>query len=203
MWIARHLEKLLHRMARQFPAVLVTGARQTGKTSILRHLYPQASYLTLDLPSNAEAAQTAPEQLLEQYPEPVIIDEIQYAPSLLRHLKFRIEQNRSPGRYFLTGSQVFALMEGVSESLAGRCGVLNLHTLSWAELLDAGRTIDETSYFFRGGIRNCMPGQRPNCGIPRMWPPIWSGMCEMCCGWWTFKISTDSFVPVPCNLHRS
>jgi predicted AAA+ superfamily ATPase len=79
MWIARHSEKLLHRLARQFPAVLVTGARQAGKTSILRHLYPQASYLTLDLPSNAEAAQTAPEQLLEQYPEPVIIDEIQYA----------------------------------------------------------------------------------------------------------------------------
>jgi len=166
MWIARHSEKLLHRMARQFPAVLVTGARQAGKTSILRHLYPQASYLTLDLPSNAEAAQTAPEQLLEQYAEPVIIDEIQYAPSLLRHLKFRIEQDRSPGRYFLTGSQVFALMEGVSESLAGRCGVLNLHTLSRAELLDAGRTIDETSYIFRGGYPELHTGAEAELWFP-------------------------------------
>jgi hypothetical protein len=138
-------------MAEQFPAVLVTGARQTGKTSLLRHLYPQAAYLSLDLPANAEAAQTAPERLLEQYPEPVIIDEIQYAPSLLRHLKYRIDRKRNPGQYFLTGSQVFQLMQGVSESLAGRCAVLNLHTLSRAELLAAGRSIEETSYIFRGG----------------------------------------------------
>ena len=138
-------------MAEQFPAVLVTGARQTGKTSLLRHLYPRAAYLSLDLPANAEAAQTAPERLLEQYPEPVIIDEIQYAPSLLRHLKYRIDRKRNPGQYFLTGSQTFPLMQGVSESLAGRCAVLNLHTLSRAELLAAGRSIEETSYIFRGG----------------------------------------------------
>jgi predicted AAA+ superfamily ATPase len=151
MWITRHFENLLRRMAGQFPAVIVTGARQVGKTSILRRMYPQASYLSLDLPANAEAAHTAPEQLLEQYPEPVIIDEIQYAPSLLRHLKYRIDRNRSPGQYFLTGSQVFQLMQGVSESLAGRCAVLNLHTLSRAELLDAGQPIEETSYIFLGG----------------------------------------------------
>lgn len=138
-------------MVDQFPAVLVTGARQAGKTSILRHLYPQASYLSLDLPTNAEAANTAPEQLLSQHPEPVIIDEIQYAPSLLRHLKYRIDKNRSPGRYLLTGSQVFPLMQGVSESLAGRCAVLNLHTLSRAELLDSGHLAEETSHIFLGG----------------------------------------------------
>lgn len=151
MWIDRHSEILVRRMAEQFPAVLVTGARQTGKTSLLRHLYPRAAYLSLDLPANAEAAQTAPERLLEQYPEPVIIDEIQYAPSLLRHLKYRIDRKRNPGQYFLTGSQTFPLMQGVSESLAGRCAVLNLHTLSRAELLAAGRSIEETSYIFRGG----------------------------------------------------
>jgi len=151
MWIPRHSENLIRRMASQFPAVIVTGARQAGKTSILRHLYPEASYLSLDLPTNAEAAQTAPERLLEQYPPPVIIDEIQYAPILLRHLKFRIDGNRAPGQYFLTGSQVFQLMQGVSESLAGRCGTANLHTLSRAELLEAGRPIEETSYIFLGG----------------------------------------------------
>lgn len=151
MWINRHSEKLLKRMVDQFPAVLVTGARQAGKTSILRHLYPQISYLSLDLPANAEAANTAPEQLLNQYPEPVIIDEIQYAPSLLRHLKSRIDENRSPGRYLLTGSQVFPLMQGVSESLAGRCAILNLHTLARAELLDAGHLGEETTHIFLGG----------------------------------------------------
>lgn len=151
MWIKRNSENLLRRMVDQFPAVLVTGARQAGKTSILRHLYPKASYLSLDLPSNAEAANTAPEKLLSQHPEPVIIDEIQYAPSLLRHLKYRIDQNRSPGRFLLTGSQVYPLMQGVSESLAGRCAVLNLHTLSRAELLDAGHLAEETSHIFLGG----------------------------------------------------
>jgi len=151
MWIDRHSEILVRRMAEQFPAVLITGVRQAGKTSLLRHLYPAASYLSLDLPANAEAANTAPERLLEQYPEPVIIDEIQYAPSLLRHLKYRIDRQKTPGQYFLTGSQVFELMQGVSESLAGRCAILNLHTLSLAELLDAGQAMEETAYIFRGG----------------------------------------------------
>jgi len=138
-------------MADQFPAVLITGVRQAGKTSLLRHLYPAISYLSLDLPANAEAANTAPERLLEQYPEPVIIDEIQYAPSLLRHLKYRIDRKKTPGQYFLTGSQVFELMQGVSESLAGRCAILNLHTLSLTELLDSGQAMEETAYLFRGG----------------------------------------------------
>jgi hypothetical protein len=151
MWITRHSEKLILRLAKQFPAVLVTGTRQAGKTSLLRHLFPQASFLSLDLPVNAEAAQTAPEQLLDQHPEPVIIDEIQYAPSLLRHIKYRIDKDRSPGRYLLTGSQVFPLMQGVSESLAGRCAILNLYTLSRGELLGAGKAIEETSYIFLGG----------------------------------------------------
>ena len=151
MWIARKVQPLIRRMAKQFPAVLITGARQTGKTSLLRHLYPSASYLTLDLPANAEAARTAPDELLAAYPPPVIIDEIQYAPSLLRHLKVRIDRDRSPGRYLLTGSQVFPLMQGVSESLAGRCAVLNLHTFARAELLAAGHAIEESRYLFLGG----------------------------------------------------
>ena len=151
MWIDRHSEILVRRMADQFPAVLITGVRQAGKTSLLRHLYPAISYLSLDLPANAEAANTAPERLLEQYPEPVIIDEIQYAPSLLRHLKYRIDRKKTPGQYFLTGSQVFELMQGVSESLAGRCAILNLHTLSLTELLDSGQSMKETAYLFRGG----------------------------------------------------
>jgi predicted AAA+ superfamily ATPase len=166
MWITRHTEPLLRRMAGQFPAVLVTGARQAGKTSLLRTLYPKASYLTLDLPSNAEAARSAPDELLARYAEPVIIDEIQYAPVLLRHLKVRIDRDRTPGRYLLTGSQVFALMEGVSESLAGRCGILNLHTLSHSELLGAGQSLDEKSYIFVGGFPGLYVGAEPDLWFP-------------------------------------
>jgi len=166
MWVHRHSEKLILRMARQFPAVLVTGTRQAGKTSILRHLFPQASFLSLDLPVNAEAARTAPEQLLDQHPEPVIIDEIQYAPGLLRYIKYRIDKDRTPGRYLLTGSQVFPLMQGVSESLAGRCAILNLYTLSRAELLDAGKAIDETSYIFLGGYPELHVGAEADLWFP-------------------------------------
>ena len=114
----------------------------------------------------AEAAQTAPEKLLDQHPEPVIIDEIQYAPSLLRHVKYRIDKDRSPGRYLLTGSQVFPLMQGVSESLAGRCAILNLYTLSRAELLDAGKAIDETSYIFLGGYPELHVGADADLWFP-------------------------------------
>ena len=166
MWIVREVQPLVRRMAQQFPAVLITGARQTGKTSLLRHLYPNASYLTLDFPANAEAARTAPDALLDAYPAPVIIDEIQYAPSLLRHLKVRIDEDRTPGRFLLTGSQVFPLMEGVSESLAGRCAVLNLHTLARAELLAAERKIEESRYLFLGGYPELHVGVDPDLWFP-------------------------------------
>jgi predicted AAA+ superfamily ATPase len=166
MWISRNVETLVRRMARQFPAVLITGARQSGKTSLLRHLYPRAAYFSLDLPTNAEAARTAPEALLNDFPAPVIIDEIQYAPSLLRHLKVRIDQDRSPDRYLLTGSQVFPLMQGVSETLAGRCAALHLHTLARAELQEAGRTIDERSYIWLGGYPELHVGADPDLWFP-------------------------------------
>jgi predicted AAA+ superfamily ATPase len=166
MWIARHSEKLIKRMTAQFPAVLVTGARQAGKTSILRHMYASASYLSLDLPANAEAALTAPEQLLDRYAGPVIIDEIQYAPSLLRYLKHRIDADRSPGKYLLTGSQVFSLMQGVSESLTGRCGIINLHTLSMSELIEAGLAMEDKSYIFLGGYPELHVGAEADLWFP-------------------------------------
>ncbi len=166
MWITRHAEKLLQQLAGQFPAVLVTGARQVGKTALVRHLFPEASYLTLDYPAYAEAARTAPEALLERHPPPVIIDEIQYEPSLLRYLKLRIDRDRTPGQYLLTGSQLFPLMQGVSESLAGRCGLLHLHTLGYQEVQQAGIAIDEPTYLFRGGYPELYTGADPELWYP-------------------------------------
>jgi uncharacterized protein len=131
----RTISKLLKRAATQFPAVIVTGARQTGKTTALRSLFPSHHYVSLDLPSAADLAERDPEAFLHEHPGPVLIDEVQYAPKLFRHLKIAIDSERhTAGQFILTGSQKFALMKAVSESLAGRCAVLELETLSFDEI---------------------------------------------------------------------
>jgi uncharacterized protein len=135
MWFARDIEERLRRSARTRPVVALTGARQTGKTSTLRRLFPEYDFVSLDLPSEAEMAEHEPDAFLARYPDPVIIDEIQYAPALFRHLKVAVDARRKQnGRFLITGSQRFALMNGVSESLAGRVDIIELETLSWAEI---------------------------------------------------------------------
>ena len=153
-------------MADTFPAVLITGARQTGKTSLLRRQFADADYLSLDLPANAEAAETAPERLLENYNGPIILDEIQYAPSLLRYIKHRMNEDRTPGQYLLTGSQIFPLMEGVSESLAGRCGILNLQTFSFSEVGGSEGKYSLKNYVFKGGYPELYLGAERDLWFP-------------------------------------
>jgi len=148
MWIARKYQATLKDLFGQFPVVVLTGARQVGKTSLVRKVFPQASYVSLDVPARAAQAEKDPEAFLSENPEPLIIDEVQYAPSLFRHLKIRVDEKKRPGRFLLTGSQHFLLMQGVSESLAGRCGVLNMYNLSAAEL--GGKFVEE-EYLFKGG----------------------------------------------------
>ncbi len=116
--------------ARHFPAVLVTGPRQAGKTALLRDSFPDADFLSFDLPSVAAAAEENPDELLSAR-GPVLLDEVQYAPGVFRHLKARIDEDRHKnGRFLMTGSHKFSLMQAVSESLAGRCAIIELDTLS-------------------------------------------------------------------------
>lgn len=125
------------RLAAHFPAVVLTGARQTGKTTLLRARFPDHHYVSLDLPSEAQLAEDSPEQFLQRHPAPLLVDEVQYAPGLFRHLKVEIDRARDEnGRFVLTGSQKFGLMRGVSDSLAGRCGVAELEGLTLHELGD-------------------------------------------------------------------
>ncbi len=131
----REISKDLTRQAKHFPALVLTGARQTGKTTLLRKLFPDHNYVSLDLPHDAQLAEEDPGQFLAQNPQPLLIDEVQYAPKLFRHLKVEIDKNRhSNGQFILTGSQKFSLMKEVSDSLAGRCAVNELDPLSYAEL---------------------------------------------------------------------
>ena len=143
----------LREAARFFPAVFVGGCRQAGKTTLLRHAFPGHRYITLDLPSVAEQAEHRPDELLG-HGGPVLIDEVQYAPGLPRHLKARIDAGAPPGTYLLTGSQQFPSMANVAESLAGRCAVLALHTLGFDELRSAQRVAndDPLALLVRGGF---------------------------------------------------
>ncbi|MCX6131300.1 MAG: AAA family ATPase, partial [Proteobacteria bacterium] len=156
MWIERKILKELEISSGQYPALVVTGARQTGKTSLLRHIFPKADYVTLDYPIEAAEADQDGDNFLSRHKEPLIIDEVQYAPNLFRFLKIAIDKDRrNYGRYLLTGSQRFPLMKHVSESLAGRIAILELLTLSHEELELAFSQISEgdllVDWILRGG----------------------------------------------------
>ena len=142
MYIDRKIEKRLKYLSEHFPVVVVTGARQVGKTTLIKQQIEGVSYVTLDYPRLRELARTDPELFLQQYKPPVIIDEIQYAPELLPYIKILIDNDRTPGQFYLTGSQMFLMMKNVSESLAGRVGLLSLYGFSRAEILKR----DETTF---------------------------------------------------------
>ncbi|PIE77032.1 MAG: ATPase [Clostridiales bacterium] len=136
MYIKRTIESRLIEFSKNFPVLLLTGARQVGKTTVLKNtnFCKDINYVSLDYPNLRSLARQDPELFLQTYPAPIIIDEIQYAPELFPYIKIRVDQDNSSGQYFLTGSQIFHLMQNVSESLAGRVGLLILNPLSRAEI---------------------------------------------------------------------
>lgn len=153
MWINRIISSKIESLSKDFPVVVVTGARQVGKTSLLNKLFPSYNFVSLDLPSNAEMAETNPDEFLKRYPAPVVIDEVQYAPKLFRYLKIAVDRNREAyGQYILTGSQKFTLMNSVSDSLAGRCGICELETLSYKEVVEHNPKASIENMMIRGGF---------------------------------------------------
>jgi predicted AAA+ superfamily ATPase len=135
MYIDRAIESRVLHTSQSFPAVLVTGPRQVGKTTLLQRLGgEERNYVTLDDPNARFLAKTDPAMFLERYEPPVTIDEVQYAPELFQYIKMNADRSRKNGGYWLTGSQIFHTMKNVSESLAGRVGILNLLGLSNNEI---------------------------------------------------------------------
>jgi predicted AAA+ superfamily ATPase len=134
MYIPRHAEKTLARLSRSFGAVLVTGARQVGKTTLLKAFNPDLTYITLDNPLILQAALNEGDIFFKAHKPPLIIDEIQYAPVLFPHIKMIVDNRKQTGLFLMSGSQQFHLMKNVSESLAGRMAILNLPDFSLREM---------------------------------------------------------------------
>ncbi len=134
-YLPRALERTLRRAVREFPAVVVTGPRQSGKTTLLKHLFGHShAYVSLDPPDVRAAALSDPRGFLDLYPAPLVLDEVQHAPELLSFIKERIDERRQMrGAYVLTGSQNLSIAQHVSESLAGRAGIFRLLPLSYRE----------------------------------------------------------------------
>lgn len=140
-YIKRAAEDTIARISEMFPVLLVTGPRQVGKTTLLQRLAEaerehgiERKYVTLDDPDIRHLAKNDPALFLQRYTPPVLIDEIQYATELLPYIKMSVDRSKQKGDFWITGSQAFRLMQNVSESLAGRVGIVNLLGLSDAEI---------------------------------------------------------------------
>ncbi|MDR1781382.1 MAG: ATP-binding protein [Bacilli bacterium] len=139
-YINRFIERKIEVANDSFKVVMLTGARQVGKSTVLKHLAQKENinrnYVTLDDPNALYLAINDPELFFQQYPLPLIIGEIQYAPEIFSYIKFLIDKNDNNGQIWITGSQNYNMLRNVQESLAGRIAILNLHSLSLREILN-------------------------------------------------------------------
>lgn len=138
MIIKRTIEPYIRKIAGQFPVVAIIGPRQSGKTFLAKHLFPEKAYVNAEYPDTRQFIEEDPRGFLEQYRDGAIIDEVQRVPDLFSYLQGSVDDDPSPGRYILTGSQHFLIHAHISQSLAGRVGLAILLPLSVAETLAAG-----------------------------------------------------------------
>ena len=134
MYYQRHIEPVVARIAKRKPVLVLTGARQVGKSTMLREVYKNINYVTLNRPFVRESAKENPSLFFEEYRPPVIVDEIQKAAELFEYIKDIADEDKTKGQFYLTGSQSMKLMKNVSDSLAGRAGVIRMLGLSMREL---------------------------------------------------------------------
>jgi len=173
-YLTRELERKFIKASSFFKAVLVTGARQVGKTTMLRHLAEgqNRAYVTLDDMGARDLAKRDPELFFQMYKPPVIIDEVQYAPELFPQIKILCDSSDQTGLFWLTGSQQFQMMKNVRESLAGRIGILELYSLSRRET--AGIQYDDAFEISLDALRSRQL-TAPKTDIIQVYEYIWRG----------------------------
>lgn len=161
MFVPRQLSGSITQLMKWFPVVSVTGPRQSGKSTLLREMFPDLAYLNLEDPGIRRLAQEDPVGFLSSHSGPLIIDEAQYAPDLFSVVQLRSDEVGSPGQYILSGSQNFLLMESIAQSLAGRVGISHLLPFGLVEArsISADLTVDE--FMVRGGYPRLYQAQIP------------------------------------------
>lgn len=174
-YISRHMESKIMELSKSYSAILVTGPRQAGKTTMLRSIAEKENiereYVSLDDLNTRDMARNDPALFLQLHKPPVLIDEVQYAPELFTYIKIHIDEHREPGAFWLTGSQVFRLMQGVRESLAGRVALLHMSPLSQREIIGAPCVPFSTEL---DTLMNESKSIRP-VTTPDMYKRIWAG----------------------------
>lgn len=133
MYLKRHIEQKLQEYATFSKVSLVLGARQVGKSTLLKNVFPDLPTFTFDAYVDPYSVRTDPDMFLQQFEGPIILDEVQYVPELLSAIKRRVDTKPQPGQYFLTGSQNFAVLKNLAETMAGRVSILTLHPMTLHE----------------------------------------------------------------------
>lgn len=147
MYIKRDIEQEILEGAKSFPVLTLTGPRQSGKTTLLKHLFPEKEYVSLENPDNYELALADPKEFLNKYSNGVILDEVQRVPQLLSYIQGIVDEYKKPAQFILSGSQQFDLMSSITQSLAGRTALYKLLPFSFKELADRNfQELDEILY---------------------------------------------------------
>jgi hypothetical protein len=177
MYLSRSVSAKLRQMVQTFPVVVVSGARQVGKTTLVRHVFPQFDYVVFDPAIDLENARLEPDLFLRNHPAPVVLDEIQYAPELVAALKRRVDAaDGHPGQYLVTGSQQWQVMRSISESLAGRAAFLDLDGFSLRELAGQGGMPGWLAEWLRSPsdlVATRSPAKHEH--VRRLWDWLWRG----------------------------